>query len=100
METEKQRRWWFATHPEFSKPGRGSRERTQQRFAKSGWQNAATSPRLFYGPPTLPDPVTAIHGLLDYLQRNNPILMDDRDRTREKMKKALERTGEIARVAK
>lgn len=26
--------------------------------------------------------------------------MDDRDRTREKMKKALERAGEIARVAK
>jgi len=30
LETEKQRRWWFATHPEFSSKGTGHRSRAQK----------------------------------------------------------------------
>ncbi len=40
-----------------------------------------------------------IRRLLDYLQQNNPLLMDDRDRTSERMRKALDRAVEIARIA-
>jgi hypothetical protein len=59
----------------------------------------AAGPRLFYGPPTISDAVTAIRRVLHYLQQNNPILMDDRDRTREQTKKALDRAAKIAKIA-
>jgi hypothetical protein len=65
----------------------------------SRWQQTAAGPRLFYGPPTISDAVTAIRKALDYLQQNNPILMDDRDQFREKTKKALDRAAKIASMA-
>jgi hypothetical protein len=98
IETEKQRRWWFATHPEFRKPERGSQERPGQRFAMSRWQKTAAGPEFFYGL-TLSDVIATVRKALDYLQQNNPILMDDRDRTREQMKKVLDRATKIARIA-
>lgn len=65
----------------------------------SRWQKTAAGPGLFHGPPTISDAVAAIRRALDYLQQNNPILMDDRDRTRETMKKTLEQAAKIAKIA-
>ncbi len=62
------------------------------------WQNPA-GPDFFRGPPTLSDIVATVRRALNYLQQNNPILMDDRGRTKEAMNKALDWAEKIARIA-
>ena len=98
IETEKQRRWWFATHPEFHKTGREGQKSARQKFAMTTWQNPA-GPDFFRRRPTVSDVVATMRRALDYLQQNNPILMEDRDRTKEEMKKALDRAAKLARIA-
>jgi hypothetical protein len=61
-------------------------------------QNPA-GPEFFRGPPTVSDIVAAVRRALNYLQQNNPLLMDDRDQLRERTEKALDRAARIARIA-
>lgn len=42
IETEQQRRWWFATHPEFSRPEKGGRTGTHE---KRGRESPKVSPK-------------------------------------------------------
>jgi hypothetical protein len=62
------------------------------------WQNP-TGADFFHGSPTLSDLIDTIRRALDYLHQTNPILMDDRDRFRQNMRKALDRAEKIARIA-
>lgn len=96
--TEQQRRWWFATHPEFRNRGSGTQRGPEQRSPMPGWQNPAVMGLVpNWGQPILPDPFDAAHRMWEWLQYNNPVMTNDP--TSEEMRKALQWAGKAAEIA-
>jgi len=76
--TEQQRRWWFATHPEFSNRGSGDRRGPGEGSPMPEWQNPAAMGFVpNWGQPILPDPFEAARRLWEWLQANNPVMVND-----------------------
>jgi hypothetical protein len=88
IETEEQRRWWFATHPEFRNRGSGSQRRPEQRSPMPPIRTAALGFDPYWGQPILPDPIEAARRLWEWLQYYNPVMTNDP--TREEINKALQ----------
>ena len=97
IETEQQRRWWFARRPELSNRGRGGQARPGDRSPAPRWQNTAMSPGQWWSP-FLPDPFEAARRLWEWLQANNPVMINDPNS--EQIKKAAHWAAQAAQIAR
>jgi hypothetical protein len=78
IETEQQRRWWFATHPEFRNNERGGPSGPAERSPTPRWQTAAAVGfNPYRSQPILPGPIDAVRRLWEWLQANNPVMIND-----------------------
>ncbi|MBI5569326.1 MAG: hypothetical protein HY914_05210 [Desulfomonile tiedjei] len=105
MDSDRQRRWWFATHPEYS--WSRTKARPHRRKEEKGAPKRVTSeqgfwlgvPSPFRKVPTVPNPLDAIRALINHFQRNFPLLIDDPDQKRKRIGEAFETAAQIARIA-
>jgi len=105
MDSDKQRRWWFATHPEYSwsqtktgpHPGKEEKEATRAVTPKAvdGYGEWLPFRRVL----TVTNPLDAIRELIDHFQRNFPLLIDDPDQKRKRIGEAFETAARIAQIA-
>jgi hypothetical protein len=98
IETEQQRRWWFATHPGFRNNERGGPKGLAERSPAPRRQTAAAMGfNPTWGQPFLPDPLEAARRLWEWLQANNPVMINDPNS--EQMRKAAQWAAKAAEIA-